>query len=318
MCLNPVKLPNGIEVACRECRLCRDNRVNDWVGRCIAESKTCDRAYAVTLTYGGDDRYGNVNPEATVLSYTDIRRYLALVRKWSKPAVVRFFVTGEFGSAKGRAHWHMLLFLTGGEVPNVRWQERYRHDDGNGHMLWPHGFSYWEEAAPHNIRYTAKYILKQKESAALKGMGLSSKPPLGDAYFKLEAARYVDQGLAPQDLFYRFPMDRLRNGQTRTYKLAGAPAFNYLHAFAHEWERRFGNQSWPQSELMDAFIEERARRARVASAIPDFPEDVFLERMEMERLEKRGKWWHHVDVKESGGTLIAQSQTSFAKARASG
>lgn len=313
MCLNPITLPDGVVVACRECRLCRDNRVNDWVGRCIAEAKTSDHAYAVTLTYGGDMAYGAVTPEATVLTYTDVQRWLKRIRKWT-PGTVRFFVTGEFGSAKGRAHWHAILFVKGGPIPNVRYNERYNHFDSEAeprHALWDHGFSYWEEFNPNSARYAAKYILKQKGVEALKGMGLSTKPPLGDEYFKLEASRYVDQGLSPRDLFYRFPSDRLRNGQTRTYKLSGACAFNFLDAFAKEWRLRFGNDLWPQSELMDAYQEQAYKRSR--RGIPDWPEEVFLERMELERLEKRGKWWHHVDVKASGGSLVDQSQSDFAK-----
>lgn len=291
MCLTPVMIPNVGPVACRECRLCRDNRVNDWVGRCIAESKTATHAYTVTLTYGGDDKYGNVSPEATVLTYSDVQGYLKRLRKWT-PGTIRFFVTGEFGSAKGRAHWHMCLFVYGGDIPNLRLEERYLHDDGKGHALWKDGFSFWKTAHPENLRYACKYILKaQTEGLALKAMGLSTKPPLGDAYFRLEAARYVDQGLAPRDLFYRFPEDRLQNGQTRTYKLSGAPAYNYLAAFDAEWQGRFGNELWPQSELMDAYCDLRDRLARRATGLPDWPEEVFMERSEMERLERKGQWW---------------------------
>ncbi len=55
MCIAPIKLDDGTEVGCRECWQCRKRRVNDYVGRCIAESKFAKKTYAVTLTYGGDE-----------------------------------------------------------------------------------------------------------------------------------------------------------------------------------------------------------------------------------------------------------------------
>lgn len=312
MCLKPINIPNYGPVPCRTCRLCIDNRINDWVGRCIAEVKTSDHAFVVTLTYGGDDRYGNVNPEATVLTYTDVQKYLKLLRKWSK-CTVRFFVTGEFGTKKGRAHWHMIVFCRGGLIPNLRLGDRYIHDDGAGHVFWPHGFSYWDVADVKSIRYCVQYIQKQNNQAiSLKAMGLSVRPPLGDAYFKEEAIRYVNQGLSPQTLFYRHPEYRLKNGRIKEFKLAGRPAHNFLRAFDEAWQAKHGNQLWPQSELMDAYCDLRDRLARIGRSEPDWPEDYFMERMEMERLEKRGKWQDVVEAKQTGKALVVPTQKAQA------
>lgn len=313
MCRTPVMIPNVGPVPCRNCKLCRDNRINDWVGRCIAEAKTSDHSLAVTLTYGGDDRvYGLVNPEATVLSYTDVQGYLKRLRKWT-PARIRFFVTGEFGTRKQRAHWHMLVFLKGGLVPNLRLGERYVHDDGAGHPLWPQGVSYWDMCDVKTIRYIVKYIQKQdNEATSLKALGLSTKPPLGDEYFKLEAIKYANQGLSPQSLLYRHPEYRLRDGRIKEFKLAGSPAYNFLAAFDRAWQDMHGNENWPHSDLMDAYCDMRDRIARVGRSEPDWPEDYFLERMEMERLEKRGKWQSVIDAKQSGQPVVVPTQKAQA------
>lgn len=103
MCRTPNKLDDGTEVACRKCWQCKRNRVNDLVGRCIAESRYSAKTYAVTLTYAND---AGVN--AVTLVYKDVQDFLKRLRKRYN---VRYIVAGEYGTAKGRAHWHIILFF---------------------------------------------------------------------------------------------------------------------------------------------------------------------------------------------------------------
>ena len=103
MCITPNRLDDGTEVACRKCKLCKRNRVNDLVGRCIAESRYSKKTYAVTLTYAND---AGVN--AVTLVYKDVQDFMKRLRKRYN---VRYIVAGEYGTAKGRAHWHIILFF---------------------------------------------------------------------------------------------------------------------------------------------------------------------------------------------------------------
>ena len=84
MCITPNKLDDGTEVACRKCKLCNRNRVNDLVGRCIAESRYSKKTYAVTLTYAND---AGVN--AVTLVFKDVQDFLKRLRKRFD---VRYFV----------------------------------------------------------------------------------------------------------------------------------------------------------------------------------------------------------------------------------
>ena len=81
----------------------------DWQGRCIAEAATAKAAFAVTLTYGRDAMGEKLHERAVVMTYSDVQRYLKLLRRHRY--TVRYFCAGEFGSEKGRVHWHIILFF---------------------------------------------------------------------------------------------------------------------------------------------------------------------------------------------------------------
>ncbi|TIS17093.1 MAG: hypothetical protein E5X07_34615, partial [Mesorhizobium sp.] len=160
MCANPRHLPDGIEVACHKCWQCRENRINDWVGRCIAESKTARATHSITLTYGRDDAGIEDHLRAALLTYSDVQKYLKRLRKDGYPC--RYFVAGEYGSEKGRAHWHLIIF----------WQDRVPEHELNRRFLqkhWTHGWSHWELPSYASIRYVMKYISKDIGVAERQG-----------------------------------------------------------------------------------------------------------------------------------------------------
>lgn len=257
MCLNPNLVSDVGFVACRECWQCRERKIDDWVGRNIAESKTAKAAHVVTLTYGEDRSTGDIDHlRASVLTYSDVQKYLKLLRVNGYP--VRYFAVGEYGSKKGRAHWHIVLYWQG-KIPDHKLRENFneRH--------WPHGWSYWDKATPEAVRYACKYILKDTGDDARQGYGpMPSKvPPLGDAYFRQLAAKYVQAGLAPQDLYYSFPdVRRVPHGtRAKTAKgfrdaakpvqflLSGKSAENYVRYYMEEWRRQHGTEP-PASPLV--------------------------------------------------------------------
>lgn len=238
MCIAPNQLSDGTLVGCRECWQCRETKVDDWVGRCIAESKSASRTFSITLTYGRDENDESDHLRAALLTYSDVQKYIKRLRFSGHD--VRYFAVGEYGSAKGRAHWHLILFFYGlvpehdisiraadGDIRDVRFSDKH----------WQHGHSVWEElkdgydaSASRAVRYVCKYLLKNDEDEAAQMLGprLSKKPPLGDAWLRERAAQYVRQGLAPQDLFYTFPDVLGKNGGLKRFKLSGVSAENYM------------------------------------------------------------------------------------------
>ena len=166
MCLSPLKISDVGWVACRECWQCRERKVDDWVGRNIAESKTAKAAHVVTLTYGEDPRIGGIDHiRAALLTYSDVQKYLKRLRGDGYP--VRYFVVGEYGSVKGRAHWHIVLYWQAA-VPEHRHRENFMQKH------WPHGWSYWDEVSPSAIRYACKYL--QKVSRTMHGKASARCP----------------------------------------------------------------------------------------------------------------------------------------------
>lgn len=149
MCIRPNTLDCGTEVGCRECWQCRKRRVNDLVGRCIAESKFSQKTYAITLTYKPSE---GVN--AVTLIYKDVQDFLKRLRKKYK---CRYIVTGEYGSAKGRAHWHIIVFFKD-KCPEVDQNKRVQW------KYWPHGLVYFQEPDWKGFEYCLKYVLKDQSS----------------------------------------------------------------------------------------------------------------------------------------------------------
>ena len=268
VCEAPNTLPDGTVVACRECWQCRERKVDDWVGRCIAESLVSLRTFSITLTYGRDEGGSSDHIRAALLTYSDVQKYLKRLRK--SGYVVRYFAVGEYGAEKGRAHWHLILFFQNnahvikdrvrynaevaagrkqgkalpvpvGAVPeheiSTRLPDGTIEDVRFSEAHWPHGWSCWEElhdafgaSAARAVRYVCKYLQKGRfeDEWWQSHMGLSKKPPLGDAWLRQRAAQYVREGLAPQDLFYSWPDVLDAKGKPKRFRLGGVSADNYL------------------------------------------------------------------------------------------
>jgi len=240
MCIAPTKLDDGTEVGCRECWQCRKRRVNDYVGRCIAESKFSKKTYAVTLTYDGDQ---GVN--AVTLIYKDVQDFLKRLRKKHK---CRYIVTGEYGSAKGRSHWHIILFFKD-SWPEVTSNKRVDW------KYWKHGFSYFQEPDWKGFEYCLKYVLKDQTSRQSDShLAMSKKPPLGHEFFQQLAKQYVEQALAPQTYFYKFGDVRDYKNREKGFMMQGKTRENFMETFVNEWEDKYSHE--PLSELVTDYYDD--------------------------------------------------------------
>ena len=281
MCLNPSKIADVGFVACRECWQCRERKIDDWVGRNIAEGQTAKAAHVVTLTYGEDRSAGGIDHiRAAVLTYSDVQKYLKYLRVDGYP--VRYFVVGEYGSKKGRAHWHIILYWQGA-VPEHTLRENFMQKH------WPHGFSYWDKVSAEAIRYACKYVQKDFGDDTRQGFGPmpSKKPPLGDAYFRDLAKRYIDAGLAPQSLFYSFAdVRRPPRGLTAStakqfhekavpiqFHMSGKTAENFLTYFVEGWRDRYDDEP-PASEVVWEYLNKRL--------------EAYIDRISLPRFDRRG------------------------------
>lgn len=263
MCIAPNILADGTATACHKCWQCREQAVNDWVGRNIAENKTSVSSNAVTLTYGRDDENQVDHLHAAILTYSDVQKFIKLLRFHGYP--VRYFVTGEYGTTKNRAHWHIILHWQD-KVPPYEFRKNFHS------QFWPHGHTYWDNHDAAAVRYNCKYILKNLADDAAQGhLAMSKKPPLGALYFHALAQQYVTEGLAPQSLEYSFAEVRRRKKdgtqEVLPFRLKDTSAENFLRDFTDLWAAQRPGQKLPRSELIEFWLtpddeEERQIRKR--------------------------------------------------------
>lgn len=227
MCRTPNRLDDGTEVACRKCWQCKRNRVNDLVGRCIAESKFSIQTYAVTLTYAND---AGVN--AVTLVYKDVQDMMKRLRKRYK---VRYIVAGEYGTAKGRAHWHIVLFFKG-EAPKIEQDVRVQW------KYWPHGFSYFQQPDWKGFQYVLKYVLKDTDlDSADSHLAMSKKPPIGYEFFNELAKTHVEQAVIPRSYKYKIGGVKKDNGAEKVFMMQGKTRDNFMNAFKKMWLKKHGD-----------------------------------------------------------------------------
>lgn len=253
MCFNPSVDHDGNMIWCRKCERCRRNRINDWVGRCIAESRHATSTHSVTLTYGRDENDSEDHVHSALLIYKDLQDYFKRLRK--DDYKFKYLVVGEYGGLKKRAHWHMIIFWYGKNPPielNVKrcLTHTYWTDYGsNGH-------THWQQMTPESIWYVCKYIQKDTDDDEMK-IRMSKKPPIGHQWFNEWAHEHVRQGLAPTDLFYSFQGVTHQDGKRRQYYMQATTADNFIKEYCLEFVRQKGHLRIPYSELVDEWIDKK-------------------------------------------------------------
>jgi hypothetical protein len=256
MCIEPQYLHAASAfVSCRNCWQCRNNRVNDLVGRCIAETKTSDQVLAVTLTYAGDTTH------AQTLVYKDVQDFLKRLRK-TKGRKVRYIVAGEYGTKKGRAHWHIILFINGTPVPVAKTKkdrlpnEVYFALTKQDRILWSpwsdyHGTVFVQLPDYGSFAYVLKYCLKDLEAKNSRShLAMSKKPPLGYQWFVDLAQAHVDAGIAPQTSNYSFRDAISKKGVRYKFQLRGRMKELYLDTFRCLWSISLKGE-YPWSDLLE-------------------------------------------------------------------
>lgn len=272
MCVSPnIVTIRGLaqKVACRKCWQCTAHRVQDWAGRVIAEKEYCRKTSFVTLTYGKTKSVGEKFDDiaAFTLIYRDVQLYLKRLRKAGFSC--RYLLSGEYGTKKGRSHWHLLLFWED-RCPLDEWEK-----DDRGRPLieldaenicwvdpfWPHGFTNWKgEIGYGSANYVCKYMLKDEEGEAQFHM--SKVPCLGHNFMVDWAIKHIDAQLPLHDGFYWFPHVQDKKGLPRKFQAQGAAARAMCATYAVGWEMIHGTH-FPHSDFVMAYLDSRAQRMSV-------------------------------------------------------
>ena len=249
MCLNPTINNDGIPIWCRKCKRCKQNRISDWVGRCIAESRFATSTHSVTLTYGRDKNGNKDHMHSALLIYRDVQNYFKRMRKAGYK--FKYLIVGEYGGKRRRSHWHLIIFWDGDHPKIELNQESYW-----GHSYWEWGTSFWDEMTPASVWYVCKYIQKeQSDDEAEALLRMSKKPPIGHEYFQKWALDHLDKGLVPRSLHYSFDDVKHKDGKAKQFYMRGVTAENFLKTYVVASAKKYNRIQIPTNDFLQEWID---------------------------------------------------------------
>ena len=252
----------------------------------MAEAATAELTLSVTLTYKGD------GVETRHLFYPDVQNFFKKLRRAGYD--VRYIVCGEFGAAKGRAHWHCILFFRG-KLPDVRLEWRYNW------APWEHGYVYFQKPDYAGLRYALKYAIKSLDTDqhAVRNVQMSKKPPLGYDFFMRMARDVFDVGLPLQDPEYSFATVTGKGGKVRKFWLRGRMRELFVDEFLALVNELPWDYRWPYySEWMRDKVLAPARHRDLLLDASVFERELALRK---ERRDAAYKRVNEVPVKFVGG-----------------
>lgn len=95
------------EVPCGKCLACRMRRANEWSLRLMHELEYHEHASFITLTYNDDHL-----PSDNSLHKSHLQKFFKRLRKNTNKKL-RYYANGEYGTKRGRPHYHSILFGVG-------------------------------------------------------------------------------------------------------------------------------------------------------------------------------------------------------------
>lgn len=205
--INDIKEPVFLFVPCGRCELCKYSKQIDIINRTTLESLTWDcPPFFFTLTYDdahlpcldvGPKKYRNLNRGE--LRYKDVQDFFKRLRiRWTRKGLkhdVRYLVAGEYGSKRGRPHYHVILFnnpYKADELSPVLYEQLRDDIFYSWNKCQWKGFDFGQcqgGAAP----YATKYVLKPQVTHGhitkpFVHMSAGLRGGLGSIYFQ----QYID------------------------------------------------------------------------------------------------------------------------------
>lgn len=156
-----------LHIRCGMCLGCKADHARDWAIRSYHESQLHSESCFVNLTYAPE-----FLPPHGSLQKTDLQLFWKRLRKALNKNIgtkIRYFACGEYGTKKGRPHYHAIIF---GWRPG---DQRLigKSDKGNPQYVsqiiqkaWHYGHHTWTDFDPSCARYVAHYTADKLKSFA--------------------------------------------------------------------------------------------------------------------------------------------------------
>jgi len=149
-----------ISLPCGQCVGCRLERSRQWAMRCIHEAQLHQNNCFITLTY--DDEH---LPKDLSLDHREFQLFFKRLRKANPHIKIRYYMAGEYGSTRGRPHFHACIF--GYDFHDKKLFSRtsagsllYRSQELE--KLWPYGYSTIGDVTFESAAYVARYIMQKQ------------------------------------------------------------------------------------------------------------------------------------------------------------
>lgn len=206
-----------MHVPCGKCAFCVKKSIDHWCTRIEHEMETSSSAFFITLTY--DDEH---LPKNLSVSKRDLQLFIKRLRK-RNPAI-RYFAVGEYGSERGRPHYHAVIFnLLDLDLITACWTDRDNK---------PIGFVKGDRANAGRIRYMVSYmatpVVEDGRSPPFRLMSKGSKKyPGGLGYCYVEKMKHFHRARS-DSVVYKFDVP---NGMPRYYtdKIFDEGQRRYIH-----------------------------------------------------------------------------------------
>ena len=152
-----------VHIPCGMCNGCKAGHARDWAIRCYHESQMHEDSCFVTLTYRDE-----MLPPHGSLNAKDLQKFFKSLREKIIPQI-RFFACGEYGTKKGRPHYHAVIFgwRPGDKrLVNTSAKGNPQYESQVLEKAWPYGFAPWSDFDPSCARYVAHYTADKLKSYA--------------------------------------------------------------------------------------------------------------------------------------------------------
>lgn len=164
-CISPIYVRKvGQFVPCGKCGFCVKKAIEAWCLRIYHEIEYSSSAYFLTLTYSDEHL-----PKDGQLVKEDLQLFFRLLRR--KNPGIRYFAVGEYGTEKGRPHYHAVVFnLVDLDLVTNTWNK---------------GFVTGSQAYMGRIRYMVSYMALPNDSDThtIKPFRIMSRRPgIGSGY----------------------------------------------------------------------------------------------------------------------------------------
>lgn len=124
-----------ITVPCGKCAACRLNKSSEWATRVVHEMEYCHESCFLTLTYKDAPAGYNLRKKDLQDFMKRLRINLSRGVKGEHGQIRSFFACGEYGSKRGRPHYHILI---------LGWQ--------------PHDLHYYKNSYSGEVIYTSHFL----------------------------------------------------------------------------------------------------------------------------------------------------------------